>query len=434
MNIRAVLLVGCACGTLVAGTAGCFALQQTGVTSDRESSWVQWRGNNRDGSVSPAGAWPGSLDEKTLRQVWRIPLGPSYSGPVVSADSVFTTETEDRKREVVRAFDRRSGTLQWQQSWEGALSVPFFAKANGDWIRSTPAFDGDCLYVGGMRDLLVCLDATSGEIRWQVDFVRELSTAVPDFGFVCSPLVDGEHLYVQAGAGCCKLDKKTGRILWRTLEDAGGMWGSAFSSPVLATLAGKRQLLVQTREKLAGVDLESGDVLWSQVIPTFRGMNILTPVVHGGTVFTSAYQGNSFLFRIDSKDGSFSASEAWTNRARGYMSSPVVIGGHLYLHLQNQRFTCIDLATGETCWTTEPFGKYWSLVTCGERILALDESGDLLLIQANPEKFELIDRRKVCDQPAWGHLAVCDNCIYLRELNALTAWRWDPEPGIESPK
>ncbi|REK24824.1 MAG: hypothetical protein DWQ42_12860 [Planctomycetota bacterium] len=106
------------------------------------------------------------------------------------------------------------------------------------------------------------------------------------------------------------------------------------------------------------------------------------------------------------------------------MSSPVVYDGHVYLHLRNQWFICIDLASGETKWTTRPFGKYWSMVAAGEKILALDERGELLLIRANPEEFELLDRRQVSEESTWAHLAVCGENVYLRELEGLTAYRW----------
>lgn len=390
----------------------------------RQATWPQWRGPNRDGRVSESGSWPERLAGEALQRTWRVPLGPGYSGPIVSETLVFVTETQDAKREVVRALDRATGVQRWEASWDGALSVPFFAKANGDWIRATPAYDGESLFVAGMRDLLVCLDAYTGGKRWQVDFVKELGTVLPTFGFVCSPLVLGPHVYVQAGASFCKLDKRTGKILWRTLKDEGGMGGSAFSSPYVAELDGRRQILVQTRQKLAGVDADTGDVLWSQPIPAFRGMNILTPTVYGDSVFTSAYGGKSFLFQVKNQGASISLAETWTNKASGYMSSPVVIDGHLYLHLQNQRFTCIELATGKARWTSSPFGKYWSLVTNGDRILALDERGELLLIRANPEKFERLDARKISDDPTWAHLAVCGDEVFIRELNAMAAYRW----------
>ena len=107
------------------------------------------------------------------------------------------------------------------------------------------------------------------------------------------------------------------------------------------------------------------------------------------------------------------------------MSTPVVIDGHAYLHLRNQRFTCIDLTNGKECWTTQPFGKYWSLVSQGRKILALDERGDLFLIIANPDKFELLDQRHISDSPTWAHIAVCDNEVFVRDLKGLTACVWN---------
>jgi len=390
------------------------------------SDWPQWRGPQRNGHLEQAAPWPDALDSGRLKLLWRVPLGPSYSGPIVVGPRVFVTETRDRKNEVASALDRATGKQLWETSWAGAMSVPFFAKENGDWIRSTPACDGDALYVAGMRDVLHCLDAQTGARRWQIDFVERYKTPLPAFGYVSSPLVEGTDLYVQAGASCFKLDKLTGKEIWRTLQDGGGMFGSAFSSPCLAVLAGRRQLLVQTREKLAGVDPATGSVFWDQVIPTFRGMNILTPTVQGDTVFTSAYNGKSHLFRISPADETQQPklSEIWTNKVRGYMSSPVVVDNHVYLHLQNQRFSCIDLSTGETKWTTAPFGKYWSMVVNGNKILALDEQGKLLLIRANPERFELLDSREISDEPTWAYLAVSGNELFVRELNALAAYRW----------
>ena len=47
--------------------------------------------------------------------------------------------------------------------------------------------------------------------------------------------------------------------------------------PVIAIIAGKRQLVVQTRTRLCGVDLGDGSLLWSNAIEAYRNMNILTP-------------------------------------------------------------------------------------------------------------------------------------------------------------
>lgn len=395
-----------------------------------ETDWPQWRGPARDGQATGV-AWGESLQTDHLQQLWRVPLGPSYSGPVVVGDRVFTTETKDKQTEIVRAFDRSTGRELWQVSWEGALSVPFFAKSNGDWIRATPASDGEHLYVAGMRDVLVCLSVATGAEKWRVDFVKLLGAPLPDFGFVSSPLVDGDGVYAQAGASVVKLNKATGEVVWRALQDQGGMWGSAFSSPILATLAGQRQLVVQTRSELAGLDPATGKVLWTQPIEAFRGMNILTPVVFGDTLFTSTYGGRTAAYQVSREAGQFKLSEIWSHKSQGNMTTPVVVGPYAYHHLRNQRALCLDLRTGEERWMTDRgFGKYWSLVANGDRILALDDRGILFLLRANPEKFEVMDQRKLGEADTWAHLAVSGRDLFVRELNGLTAYRFDRPPAV----
>jgi outer membrane protein assembly factor BamB len=402
----------------------CLLTALAAVAHAADPTWPQWRGPTRDGQVSGT-MWPTKLDTNHFHQAWRVELGPSYSGPIVAGDRVFTTESRDKKFEVVRAFDRATGRELWKHEWEGAISVPFFAKSNGDWIRSTPALDGDQLYVAGMRDVLVCLDARDGKEMWRKDLMKELNAPLPDFGFVCSPLVDGDAVYVQAGASFVKLNKRTGELVWRTLDDQGGTWISAFSSPTIATLAGQRQLLVQTRSQLAGVNLADGKVLWSQPIEAFQGCNILTPVAYKDMLFTSTYGGKTIGFKVAQTDGTFTVTEAWKHKAQGYMSTPVVINGIAYEHLKSQRMMAIEIETGRELWTSDQsFGKYMSLVAQGDRILALDQRGQLYLFRANREKFDPLDQRKLTDAETWAHLAVVGDELYVRELNALSAFRW----------
>ena len=388
-------------------------------------SWDQWRGPNRDGRISGA-KWPAGLDEARLKKRWQLPLGPSYSGPVMNAERVFITETVDKMREQVTALRRSDGSVVWKRDWEGAMSVPFFARSNGDWIRATPALDGDTLYVAGMRDVLVALNSTDGSERWRLDFVKRFGADLPTFGFVSSPLIDGDSVYVQAGGGVARLRKADGQVVWHGARDGGGMMGSAFGSPVILTLAGKRQLVIQARTRLFGVALEDGAELWSLPVESFRGMNILTPTFAGkDRLFTAAYGGKTLGIDIRSENGGFRAVPAWEFKAQGYMTSPIIHEGHAYLQLRSQRALCIELATGAEKWTTsESFGKYWSMVAQSDRILALDERGELILFKATPEKFDVLSRRKVAESDAWAHLAVDGSELYIRELKALSVWDW----------
>jgi outer membrane protein assembly factor BamB len=368
-----------------------------------------------------------------LRQIWRVELGKGYPGPIVAGERVFVVETVDDETVAVRALNRATGAELWRHAWAGSGSVPFFAAANGDWVRSTPAFDGETLYVGDMIEHLLALDGGTGEVRWQVRLPERYGTKPPEFGFASSPLVVGDALYVQAANSLLKLDKRTGEGLWRALANDGTISASgAFSSPVMAEIEGKVQLVVQTREELAGVDPETGDVLWRREVPNFRGMNILTPLVHENTIFTSPYRGVSYLYTVTRKGGEWSVEETWTNKGAAYMSSPVRIDGHVYVHLGNSRLDCIDLRTGESRWRSKGFGKYWSMTWQGDKILALDEDGSLHLVRATPERFELLDSRQVSRAESWGHLAVSADQVFVRELKAVAAYRWPAGPTAGS--
>ncbi len=394
-------------------------------------SWNQWRGPNRDGQID-GDAWPENLDG--LERIWRVDLGKGYASPIVAGDRVYVAETLGGKEESVRALARSDGSELWRVSWAAEGKVPFFAASNGDWIRATPSHDGEAIYVGGMEEVLVKLAADSGEELWRIDFPARFDTRVPDFGFVSSPLIDGDDLYVQAANSLVKLDKTTGETVWRALENDGNIMRSgAFSSPVLATLAGRRQLVVQTRERLNGLDPATGELLWFQPVPSFRGMNILTPTVDGDRILTSSYRHNTFLYDVAEGPEGLAASLLWSHKSHGYMSSPVIVDGHAYLHLGSGRLICLDLDSGVERWVSEPLGKYWSMIVQGKKLLALNDLGELYLIAANPERLEILDRREIADSSTWAHLAVLGDGLVVRDLEGVSTYRWTGSAGAPAP-
>lgn len=85
----------------------------------------------------------------------------------------------------------------------------------------------------------------------------------------------------------------------------------------------------------------------------------------------------------------------------------------------------MDLKNGDINWTTkEKFTDYASLVANDDKILMLDSEGGLHLIAADPTTFRILDQRDLSEQETWAHLAVVEEGLFIRELNALTCFGW----------
>jgi len=408
-------------GMLIYGT--------TGAPAADDTTWPQWRGPQRNGRVS-AGSWPDSLQSPALTQRWRIELPPSYSGPVVSTDKVFVTYTRDGKSEGVCALDRTSGKQVWKAEWEAAMQVAALGARMGSWIRSTPSYEADGLFVAGMPDVLVCLDPNTGAERWRADFHRRYGTPLPELGFVCSPLVVEDGVYVQTADSFVKVDKKSGQSMWRCLErrEKGSQEGrgqGSYSSPDFAVIHGQPQLLIANIDAIAGVDPATGKVLWQRLLDSYDQGCILAPIAFRGGIFTSTRASRTGYYPLTYRHEQFQISDGWKNQLTIYMSSPVVVGDFAYAHLKNGRLACVDLRNGEINWiSNRTFGEYCSMVYHKDRILALSNDGELFLVHADPDRFVLADSRTISSEETWGHIAVAGKEIYVRERNAIAAYRW----------
>ena len=404
------------------------AWSQAGKTTANQ--WNQWRGANRNSLV--IGNWPKSLTDSNLKKQWSKPFGESYSGPIVFGDTIISTETKDKTYEIVTALNKKTGEKIWSAQWKGSMTVPFFAARNGSWIRATPATDGKRVYVPGILGLLVCLDFNTGKEIWKVDLNERYGTSKESFGHVCSPLLmpnDMEDaVYIQCSAGFIKLERATGKEIWKVGLGKGNMMsGGAFSSPVVAAPHGKKQIVIQTRSELAGIEIDSGKVLWKQAVPAFRGMNILTPTVKDNTFFTSTYNNKSFAYDLVKSGDQTSMKSKWESNLKAYMSSPVLIDGNVYVHLQNKQIASFNLESGATNWVSKArtrFGDYMSMIACEDQILALDSKGKLFLFKADPKEFKIIGQVKLDTNDSWAHLAVDGDQVFVRGLKSLTAFQW----------
>lgn len=234
-----------------------------------DPGWPQFRGPERTGAA-PGAPWPGQLKE--LRQLWQVKLDKGYPGPIVDASRVYVAETATSETEIVRALDRKTGKETVARLLgRGSTPFRFSPKRMATGFARPPPSTGQTLFVAGMEEVLVACNTATGKEKWRVDFPKRYNVAKPDFGFSSSPLLDGDSLIVQAANSVIRLNKKTGATEWRALpREADIMDSGAFSSPTIASLHGRRQLLVQSRTNLYGLDPATGAVLWQQEVPHYQ--------------------------------------------------------------------------------------------------------------------------------------------------------------------
>ena len=266
------------------------------------------------------------------------------------------------------------------------------------------------LYTLGIGGILSCWNADTGELVWRRKFSQRFKNTAPLYGTAMSPLLDTGKLIVHLGGDdqgeLMALDAATGDVQWSWDGD-----GPSYASPVVAQWSGTRQVVTQTQTAVVGIDLADGKLLWRIPFKTDFDQNAVTPVVVGESVILSGYNKGVHRFRLDKEGDDWNTDELWENKEVSlYMSSPVIDGERLYgfSHRQKGQFFAIDLATGQTLWTSEGrMADNAALVRTGNVIWALTTAGEMLLFRDSAETVRPgLARYHVADTPTWAHPAI----------------------------
>lgn len=388
------------------------------------SDWPQWRGGLRNGHATGLSTLQSLPAE--MKPVWKIAVGGGHSGPVVSGDTVIYAD-EDGTNEVVHALDAASGKERWKVAY-----APRFQDEWGAGPRATPMIDGDRVYVQSCTGEFRCLSLADGKTIWQTSFEKDFGVkflgnkanegTATRRGNNGSGVIDGNRLFLPVGskngASLVCFDKKSGKVLWKSGDDE-----SAYSSFVMATLGGVRQVVALTAEALQGADAESGKILWRVPLKTAAKRHAASPVVIGDQIAVNSHTFGLRSFRIEKDTGGFKATEAWANPdLKINLATPVLLDGHLYSQGANKDYVCVDAKTGALKWSQTGFGlgrkDYASTIAIGKNLLALTEDGTLLLVAGNPEKYTELGRVQVCGN-TWSHPALANGKLYVRDGRSL---------------
>ena len=395
-----------------------FTLGQVAIADD----WPRWRGANHDDISTETGllkSWPSGGPKR----LWLSKdIGIGYSTPVVAKGKLFILGTKDEKEHLFAKAVKTGDTL-----WAIPLNS-VFSNNWGNGPRGAATVDGEKVYALGAKGGLVCASAADGKIFWKVDLVDDLGGKAPYWGYSESVLVDGDLVICTPGGGegtLAALDKNTGKVKWRS-----GDWkdGAQYSSPVPATINGRRQIVQLTQKTLAGVSALNGKVLWKNAWPG-RTAVIPTPIIQGNQIYISSGYGvgcRKITLGIDD-----SVREDYSNRnMKNHHGGVLLKGGHLYGYSDGRGWTCQNLKTGEVVWDSKKLGK-GCIFYADNRLYCMDEgSGTVVLASADTKGWKEHGRFKLEPQtelrkPAgriWTHPVVSNGVLYLRDQELLFAF------------
>ena len=414
--------------------AFCLGLASLGQTT-LAGDWPQWRGPNRDGHATDPGHTLVALP-KEPKVLWRLDVGLGHSAPVIVGNKLIYLDELEGK-EVAHALDLATRKELWRQTYDNQ-AVEYSGFGQGP--RCAPLVEGDRVYVQSGRGEFHCLSLADGKSIWKVDFEKDFGatwfgnkssnpdakeTASRRHGNNGSPVIDGNRIFVPVGdpkgATLVCFDKMNGKKLWQVGED-----NTAYSSLMAGTLGGVRQAVHYTADALLGADAATGKLLWRIPIKTGAKRHTVTPILTGDTVLVSSHSVGMIKMKIVKDGGTVKAEQDWLNAGvKTMLSTPVLVGDYLYglgtTKGKNSDFVCIDFKTGKELWNQPgAFADYASLITLGDKILALNSTGELSLLKANPQHFEELGRVQVCGK-TWSFPAYVDGKLYVRDERQIRA-------------
>jgi outer membrane protein assembly factor BamB len=382
--------------------------------------WNQWRGPNRDGIATEFKA-PATWTRDALVKKWSVAVGEGHASPVVSGDRVYVFAREG-EQEIMRCLALSDGRTLWQNAYPAPYEMNPAARGHGKGPKSTPIVAGNRVFSFGINGHLTACDATKGTVLWRKDFAGEFKSTAPVFGTSVSPLVDGNNVIVHVGGddsgALTAFDVATGKVNWKWDGD-----GPAYTSPIIVTLGGVRQLITQSQKHCVAVSPENGKLLWKIPFTTPYDQNSVTPIVVGDRVIFGGVQKPVFAVKVTGTD----AKQVWeTNEITVYMSTPIVNGTTLYGMSNKQRGSlfAMNAATGEVRWKGEGrLGENASLTDVGSALLVVTDGGDLIVQQKTDGALKEVIRYKVADSPVWASPALAGDQILIKDKTTLALFK-----------
>ena len=387
------------------------------LSGKRPTDWAQYLGVKRDSIVhGPAllRQWPTGGP----KQLWKHPIGGGHAPFAVADKALFTIEQRG-DQEAITCYDADTGKQIWAHTYQVTIDDRTrFENRMGDiGPRATPTvIDGEVFAIGA-TGMLHCLDARSGKLKWGPVDVLE-GNKNNEWAMAGSPLVVDDAIIVSPGVQSSKAphgtaiayDRKSGDALWSTSTKYHG----GYSSPMVATLAGQRQLLLFDGEGISGYALDDpkakGKELWRYPWEAINHITVAQPLVlDGDRVFISdGYGGGCAMLKITNSGTGWAAEEVWKKKTgmSCKFSSPVFYQGNIY-GLDYEYLACIDAETGKKKGRGEHY-QFGQVLLVNDLLLVTGEFGGIALVDPAGGELKELGFVQALEGRSWNPPAVAD--------------------------
>lgn len=409
------------------------------------ADWPMWRGPNNDG-VAPAGERAPLEWSKEKNVKWKAALPrPGNSSPIVVGRHVYietALDAQGTQRSLI-CFDRKDGKQLWQKTVAYDTVEP--THATNPYCAATPAADKECVVAWFASAGLFCYDHDGKEL-WKCD----LGVVRHQWGTANSPIIHGDVVFLNVGPGdrqfMCAIDKKSGKVLWKT-EDAGGgekTYYGAWSTPRIVKVGDKEQLLCTMPQKVNAYDPKTGDILWTiRYAPDAKGNNAgplaysdvyISPPQPDGSlicVANAGFGGPAMAFKIESNmhgDVTF-RNKLWDAPVRlpqektppeknpQRIGTGVILGDRCIVPCEPY-IGCYDLKTGKEVWRERGDSFWGSIIQVGDRLYVTSQRGTTYVFSADPTAYKQLAKNAL-DDKSNSTPAVSDGQMFIRTANNL---------------
>jgi outer membrane protein assembly factor BamB len=331
-----------------------------------------------------------------LKVAWRATVGRGWSSPVVAQGRAYVTDVELKPptaSERVLCFDQVNGQPLWSHQY--AVNYPdwaFSPDAGGP--RATPIVRDGKLYTLGALGHLFCLDAASGFVVWEKSLAKEYG--VKEFtGITASPLIDEQLLilFICGTPDACvvALDRNSGKEAWRALADS-----FTYSSPIVLTVGGRKQLIVWTQEAVTSLDPATGRTLWREQLRTPGDQAVSTPFFSDDRLLIGG-----LMLKLDRDKPAASVlwpeARAASRRILSNTSTALVQGDYVFSAKTSGELVCLETGTGRQVWQNDTVtslknGSSIHLTPNGDSVLLFTDQGNLIRARLSAKGYQELGR------------------------------------------